>query len=174
MTRLLALLFLFCLAAVPGTPCRGEETKPAAAEIHVATVAGLDAAVARHRGSVVVVNFWATWCKPCVKEMPILAQFARDAQKSGKAVLLGFSADGKEAVQSAVRPFVAKHALPFPTYVIDMGDDPDAVIRHFGDAFTGVLPTTLVYNREGVVAGSHVGEIDRATLDRLVKAAGGS
>lgn len=132
--------------------------------IRLADVSALKAAIAEQKGKTVVVNFWATWCKPCVKELPELARFYRDYKDKNVAVL-GFSADAKSALNEKLPAFAAEHAIPYPIYLIDMGNNPAAVIEAFGDAFGGVLPTTVIYDKTGAVHTSHEGEL---TYEQLV------
>ncbi len=97
------------------------------------------------RGKVVVVNFWATWCAPCVAEIPVLGKLAR---RDGLAVV---GVNYKEGMP-AIRGFMDGHPIPYP------------VLRdRSGDAFKlwspGVMPTTVVLDREGRARWRTVGEI---------------
>jgi cytochrome c biogenesis protein CcmG/thiol:disulfide interchange protein DsbE len=98
-------------------------------------------------GHVVLVNFWATWCAPCVVEMPWFAALERDYRTEGLAVI-GVSLDDEG--WAVVRPFAAAHGVP---YTIAMGTASTAA------AFGGIdaLPSTFLIDRHGRIASVHVG-----------------
>jgi thiol-disulfide isomerase/thioredoxin len=118
--------------------------------------------LARLRGKVVVVNFWASWCGPCVDELPILGALAG---RDGVAVV---GVNYKEPLDTIER-FSAAHPLPY------------AVLRdRTGEAFKrwtpGVMPTTILVDRAGRARWRTVGEIPpddtrlRAAIDALLAA----
>jgi len=101
----------------------------------------------RHR--VVVVNFWATWCPPCVQETPSLERFAQQMEKRGVAVL-GVSVDEDPA---ALEKFVAGYHLSYPIL-----RDPDrSTAARYG---TFKFPETYILDRDGKVAEKIVGATD--------------
>lgn len=97
---------------------------------------GLDA----YRGKFVLVNFWATWCAPCVKEMPALDRLATRLEKKG-VVVVAISQDEGGLVQ--VRPFVEKLRLT----KIRILYDPEK--RSFRDYALRGLPTTILISPQG-------------------------
>jgi cytochrome c biogenesis protein CcmG, thiol:disulfide interchange protein DsbE len=101
---------------------------------------GATDSLARHRGSVVVMNFWATWCPPCKEEMPALEQLAREDRGRGLVVLgidQGESAD-------AARGFVRAHGITFPILL-------DADQKYASSYVSIGLPTTVIIGRDGHV-----------------------
>jgi cytochrome c biogenesis protein CcmG, thiol:disulfide interchange protein DsbE len=126
-------------------------------------VTGLDGKawnLAALRGKVVVVNFWAAWCGPCVDELPVLGALAG---RDGVAVV---GVNYKEPLTS-IQKFTAAHPLPY------------LVLRdRTGDAFKrwtpGVMPTTIVLDRRGRARWRTVGEVPpddtqlRAAIDALL------
>jgi thiol-disulfide isomerase/thioredoxin len=114
-----------------------------------------------HRGEVVLVNYWASWCTPCREETPGLIDLARDYRYKGLSIV-GVSMDegGLPAVQSFLREF----HLPYPVLMPDLASPSAPAV----DA----LPTSVLLDREGRVAKSYVGAVReslfRADVDRLL------
>jgi thiol-disulfide isomerase/thioredoxin len=117
----------------------------------------------RYKGHVVVVNFWASWCGPCVREMPELSQLQRDYAKKG-VQFVGLGVDSDQNVTK----FLQKVAVSYPVYVIGFGGADLA--RAFGNN-AGGLPFTVVIDAKGHVRSTKLGEIQpnelKATLDSL-------
>lgn len=131
------------------------------------TVATLDYTVldgskhttAHWQGRVVVVNFWATTCAACVKEMPQLAQTYQKFRGQG----LEFLAVAMRGDPPAfVVDYAEAHRLPFPVAIDHLG----SIAKGFGD--TTVTPTTFVINKHGEVVKRYVGEPDFGQLERLI------
>jgi peroxiredoxin len=115
--------------------------------------------LASFAGRVVVVNFWATWCPPCVEEMPSLERLHRALGPEGLAVL-GVSVDDDEA---ALRRFVEEKGLTFPI-LRDPGGD---VARRYR---TVQYPETFVLDGAGIVRERYAGAIRwdaPATIDHF-------
>jgi thiol-disulfide isomerase/thioredoxin len=93
------------------------------------------------RGDVVVLNFWASWCKPCRKEMPLLDRLhSRIASSSGRVVAISVDREPRRAAA-----FLEEHSLTLPAYV----DGPDGLAAKMD---LPVLPYTVVLDRAGRVA----------------------
>ncbi|MBI5830947.1 MAG: TlpA family protein disulfide reductase [Armatimonadetes bacterium] len=107
-------------------------------------MASLKSAVAKHRGKVVVVNFWATWCPSCVEEFPGLVKL-RD-EFGSKMALVTISGDEKSDLDSKVKPFLAKHNAGRNAYLAALGDEA-AFASALG--WSGQYPVTLIYDRKG-------------------------
>ncbi len=110
------------------------------------------------RGKWVVVNFWATWCAPCVKEIPEIAEFARE--QGDKTRVLGIALDWDDEKQ--VTAFARKVGH---TYPLVLGTE--ASEKAFGK-MKG-LPTTIVYDPAGKVVYQKTGTVTRELLSRIVK-----
>jgi thiol-disulfide isomerase/thioredoxin len=104
--------------------------------------------VSPHRGRVLAVNFWATWCEPCREEMPDLIAAARELSPQGLDVVL-VSADAASAMDSVLR-FLREFRVPFRCFREDAGD-PQTFIDTVDRKWEGELPHTAVYSREGVL-----------------------
>jgi peroxiredoxin len=114
------------------------------------------------KGKVLVLNFWATWCGPCVAEFPELV--AIDAKYRDKGMkLVGITADEADDVQPKVIPFIKKHQVKFDIIRQDT-DDPEEMMNQITKDWNGVIPATFVYDKKGNLAYSHFGIIDRDLL----------
>jgi Peroxiredoxin len=113
------------------------------------------------RGDVVVLNFWATWCKPCIEEMPSLARLHQTFSGRGVRVI-AVSADAPGAAE-AVRSFVDERKLPFTVW---LGATTDSM-ESFG--LKPVLPGTVVLDREGKVRARFDGQFDEDALESAIE-----
>jgi thiol-disulfide isomerase/thioredoxin len=126
-------------------------------------VTGKPHGLAAYKGHVLVVNFWASWCGPCVREMPLLTDLSR--QYAGKGVqFVGIGVDSEQNVQS----FLRKVPVGYPIFVSGFGGADLA--RNFGNA-AGGLPFTVVIDANGAVRSTKLGEVSpeelRHTLDAI-------
>jgi thiol-disulfide isomerase/thioredoxin len=114
------------------------------------------------KGKVLVLNFWATWCGPCVAEFPELV--ALDAKYRDKGVkFVGISADDAEDVQPKVIPFIKKHQVKFDIVQQNI-EDSEEIMNQITKDWNGVIPVTVVYDKQGNLAYSRFGIIDRDLL----------
>lgn len=119
---------------------------------------GLQALIQQHHGKVVLVNFWATWCEPCIEEFPDLVQIARQFQPLGVEVIF-VTIDELEEVSKKVAPFLKAHEVTFRTYVKKTRDD-EAFINSVDVKWSGAIPATFIYDTNGVLARRFVGQQD--------------
>lgn len=105
--------------------------------------------LADYRGSVVLMNFWATWCGPCMQEMPHLQTMYDDLKDQGFVVLSVSTDDARDA--SKVKPLVKAKRLTFPVVL----DKETTVVSMYNPAKT--LPYTVLIDRQGKVAKVHQG-----------------
>jgi len=115
------------------------------------------------KGRPIVVNFWASWCGPCVEEMPALSQLQRDY--AGKGIqFVGLGVDSEKNVQA----FLQKVKVAYPVYVTGFGGA--ELARAFGNT-AGGLPFTVIIDAKGAVRSTKLGQIDpqavKETLDTL-------
>ena len=136
------------------TPAKVDYPAPA---LTLNTLKGRPESLADYRGQVLLVNLWATWCPPCIEELPTLEAFYRDYADSG-FVIIGID-DGEEL--SVVQEFVAQKGLSFPIWM-------DPAYASEAAFATQSLPSSYVINRQGQVVLQWVGAINRKMLDKYV------
>ena len=168
--------FALALALVCAAACgedRPARATAARAPVEIVDLGGLEAALAAHRGQAVLVNWWATWCEPCVAELPDLAAVVEPYSGRG-AVLLGVSYDlmvpGVERTQvvARVERFLAGRGLSFPVLIYDAADA-DAINERFD--LPGPIPVTLAFDRAGVLVDREDGPADRARFEAMLRTA---
>lgn len=124
------------------------------------------------RGSVVVVNFWATWCDPCKEEMPALQRVADAGAVEGVDVkILGVGSKVLDTEEST-RVFLHELGITYPVARDSGGDAPHrgAIGRAFGQQ--DFLPMTVVIRPDGIVATVHYGPLTEDEIRNLVVEAG--
>ncbi|MCU0929476.1 MAG: TlpA family protein disulfide reductase [Burkholderiaceae bacterium] len=117
---------------------------------------GAELVMADFRGRPLVLNFWATWCPPCVKEMPELDRFHREFAARGWQVV-GLAIDGP----TPVREFLQRVPVGFPIGLAGFGGT--ELGRQLGN-LAGGLPFTVVFGRDGAPLHRKMGETNYAEL----------
>jgi cytochrome c biogenesis protein CcmG/thiol:disulfide interchange protein DsbE len=142
------------LLARPGVPpvVRVGDLAPA---FSLADLDGNPVRLADLRGRPVIVNFWASWCGPCVEEFPMLTSAAAAHETDGLAIVGVVFQDRSEAA----RAFMARMGATWPVAM----DPGDAIATQFGIIWP---PVSFFIDRDGVVVGRQIGQLSAADLDR--------
>lgn len=138
-------------------------TSPVAQAFWTRRFPGLDSVeldVARWRGKPLLVNFWATWCPPCVKELPEINQFYGEAKSKGWQVL-GLAVDQADPVKA----FLKKTPLDFAVALA--GAEGLGLVRELGNP-AGGLPFTVVFDETGEISWRRLGVTHLAELRALL------
>jgi peroxiredoxin len=131
---------LFLLLAFAGAV--GADTAPKEApDFSAPDLSGKVQTLSSYRGRVVVLNFWATWCRECVRELPSLNAFA---EANRDVVVLGIAS---ERDPETVRRFLSSSPVTFPLIVDAAGD---IFVKKY---LVRALPTTIIIDRKGSIAG---------------------
>lgn len=175
---LIGLLLIVLIAGVNSAPAQGRQDKTTRAVrrdslpvVEKVGLAGLKRMLQADSGKVVLLNAWASWCKPCKDEMPGLLKAWKSFRAKPLQLIL-LSTDDIDDLETKVRPALKKFGVDFPTYIMSDSSQ-DAFISGINDAWSGALPATFLYDREGKLAEMKVGERTylqlREALDRLLR-----
>ena len=126
--------------------------------LHVTTLDGKPFDLVSQSGKWVIVNFWATWCSPCLKELPDISAFVGAHRDKVAAIGLDFEDTDKADVEK----FLAAHPLTYPVAQVDVDNPP----KDF-DAPKG-LPNTYVIAPDGHVAKSFLGPVTGKDLESAI------
>lgn len=145
------------------TGSKGDEVSPEVWGLRFDRPDGSELALASLRGQPLLLNFWATWCAPCVKELPLIDGFYKEQQGRGWQVL-GMAIDSP----TPVRDFLSKRPVSFPVVFGGLGGTDLA--RTLGNP-NGALPFTVVVGRDGRIVDRKLGILEPADLTRWAKTA---
>ena len=128
-----------------------------APKLNLRTLDGAPVSLADYRGHVVLVNLWATWCRPCRQEMPLLQAFYEEYMDQGFLLV----AINQEETEGVVRSFVLELGLTFPVWL-----DEDYLSQL--EFKTTYLPSSYVIDRNGRVRLMWIGGISKQNLEKHV------
>ena len=148
-----------CVACVLAACCSAQKLAPV-------DDAGYPKLIAGQKGKVVLVNFWATWCKPCRAEMPDLEKLAAKLRPRGfELITISNDEAGK---QTLVEKTLGEYGISRPTYLRKTPDDDkfcDAIDAKWG----GVLPALFLYDRSGKKVKAFIGETPMPTIEAAIQ-----
>jgi len=123
-------------------------------------VDGAARSVSEWDGRLLFINFWATWCPPCLEEIPGFVRLQQEFGAGG-VQFLGVAIDSVENV----RAFAAEHAMNYPSLIARM--EGIELTKRFGNRI-GALPYTVVVGRDGNVLAMHHGVLDEKQIRELI------
>ena len=140
---------IFILLIIPFLSCKIDKKELANSseniQIEVYNFDELEPLLNKDDETVYVINFWATWCAPCVKELPHFQQLHNTYGKHMVKVLL-VSLDFPENIESQLIPFIKKHSLTPEVVLLDDTNE-HTWISKIDSSWSGALPATLIYHK---------------------------
>jgi len=143
------------VAAAPDLPSKGVDRSHKGKAGPAATFKdpdGGDISLADFKGTPVLVNLWATWCAPCVKELPTYDRLAQSHAIDGELGVIAVSQDNGPA--NSVKAFLAKLGIK------DLGAYQDPAMALAGGLQADILPTTILFDKDGREVWRYVGDLD--------------
>ena len=147
---------LLCML-LPVAVTAATAAKPTHPQLRVTTLDGQNFDLAAQRGHWVIVNYWATWCAPCIKEMPDISHFVA-SHKNVRAIGLAY----QDNDVAEIKAFLLKHPVDYPIAQIGLDHPPADFEEPRG------LPTTWIIDPAGKVAAHIVGPLTPAKLDAVI------
>jgi thiol-disulfide isomerase/thioredoxin len=123
--------------------------------------------IARHPHKLLLVNYWATWCKPCVKELPYFVKIANAYASQGLGVCF-VSLDDAEGIEFTVKPFLQRRPLTGTVLLLDEVDG-NRWIGRMNPDWSGAIPATFIYGPGGTLLFFREGELTEADLETTLK-----
>jgi peroxiredoxin len=123
---------------------------------------GKDMKLSDFKGKVMLINFWATWCKPCVGEMPDLSQISVEL-KDKNFKMIGISTEDQKKIDNFLKTKSVEYSILFGSEEVTKNFAKSVGLENFES-----IPVTLIVNKEGKIVENLVGSRDKATFLSLI------
>lgn len=134
--------------------------KQALSEFTLPDISGKQRSILEWRGKILIINFWATWCPPCLKEIPEF--IALQDQLGGKGLqFIGIAIDEKEPVET----YIASVKLNYPILI---GEDAGVALAHHLGNKVNAVPYSIVVDRNGIIIHRQAGEFLREQILEII------
>lgn len=143
-------------SAVPPAPTQPAPAADPAPDFTVLDKDGRQVKLSDHFGKPLVINFWASWCGPCCRELPVFDAAAKAHAGEIEFMMINLT-DGYSETVDGVNQFIADNGYTFPVYF----DTEDSAATAYG---ISPIPMTVFIRADGTVLDSHIGSMDAATL----------
>lgn len=163
--RMLLLALLLGVVGCGRRPAAVVDVPVATPPVAPATAQQLRSLVAAGTNTVTLLHFWASWCPPCVEELPLVVKLAKTYRGKGVRVLL-VSADAPQD-NRAVTQFLSERQVDWPTYLAANLDDD--FIKAIAPEWTGAIPATFFYAADGSLATWWEGAHDAPAYEQVVE-----
>jgi thiol-disulfide isomerase/thioredoxin len=130
--------------------------------------ADLGAELRSHKGHAVILHFWATWCAPCLEELPLVARLARDSKRKGIDFVAVSLDDPDPRSAEYVGALLARSVGDPHWSTILKVADVAAFMKRIDPDWEGVIPVFFAYDRDLRLRRSHLGNIGKRGFDKLV------
>jgi len=160
LVAVLALVVGFVLQQLGGSDNQSKST-PVQLDFSFPDMKGQLQSITQWQGKILVINFWATWCPPCLKEIPEFIQWQQEFQ-SQQVQFIGIALDD----QQAVADYLQTVELDYP--VLIAGDTGTELAKRLGNIIN-TLPFTVIVNQQGQIVHRQLGELSRAQFLESVR-----
>ncbi len=161
MKQLFPLLFILIFSAC------GKTTTSSAPVLKAVQYEELKAMLEQNDDVLYVVNFWATWCGPCVEELPEFMEVNAEYAKDPKFKMILVSLDNVKELEKTVQPFIAKHNIATDVYLLDDNKRMNVWIPAFDAAWSGSIPATAFY-KNGKKLHFEENQLSKTALKNLI------
>lgn len=149
------------------TPKPTEQATTTTLELQEVDEAGIAKAVERHKGKVVLLDIWATWCGPCVETFPRLPKWLAKYGKDRIAVVT-VSLDDPDDVEPKVLPFLREQNTESMDLLLYTAGDHDKMVNSIDPEWAGEVPALFLYDHKGKLAVSLTGEHESSEVEEHI------
>ncbi len=145
---------------------KAEAPAPKVADMKAYTAESLAARAKELGGKLTLVAVWATWCAPCIEEMPTLSDYATKNKDAGLRVI-GLCMDDRTAMGARIQQVLDKQRVRYEMAVLEPGTD-EAFMEAIDEAWDGTLPATILYDAQGKQVDFWTTKLDHKVLEERV------